>query len=414
MCEIAVLSNQFAHKDSREVAIDVFENVMDALTTSNRDGLGVVAVKHDSTTESFEYATYKQADPDLGQSYRDWFDRHDDAWRYVLHARAATAGTQSYANAHPLSTGACDQCEFDHVLHNGVVSKHREARSDLKRDGHQFTTKVDSEVIAHTVGSLPDSMDDHEQTDLSGSLNYFLFAEDGILARTERKYRVTDNFSVVCTSRDWLADHDRATVDDDEQQDYKRGFVLVTPDGDEPSLSFKRREKRTRVTGNSSTRTGGWGGSAGWAGRIKNRFGWASRQSSDSESKSERSADDTDADTTEQATDNSGFTWLGDNSQDDDDAGVTRDSKWGSRDSDTATKPDVEDAYLVAYNNTRVHADPFSPTKTSQAHRVYQDAHSQDVPALQFCDEHFCYHASTCPVCLSESRSKYQPSQHSY
>ncbi len=427
MCEIAVLSNQFAHKDSREVAIDVFENIMEALTTSNRDGLGVVAVKHDSEAESFEYATYKQADPDLGQSYRDWFDRHDDAWRYVLHARAATAGTQSYANAHPLSTGACDQCEFDHVLHNGVVSKHRKARHDLKREGHQFTTKVDSEVIGHTVGSLPDSMDDHEQTDLNGSLNYFLFSADGILARTERKYRVTDGFSVVCTRRDWLGDHDRATVTDDgEQQEYKRGFVLVTPDGDEPSVSLKRREKRTRVTTNSSTRSGGWGRSGGgWAGRIKSRFGLSSRQSSDSESESESeygSADDSesdgaDADRREQNAYGAGLTWLNDEDQDqddDDEAGVTRDSKWGSRDSDTATKPDFDDAYMVAYNNVRVHADPFSPTKTSQANRVYQNASSEDAPALHFCDEHFVYHASNCPVCLSESRSTYQPSQHSY
>jgi hypothetical protein len=362
MCEIAVLPNNFGFETDEESALETYTGAIEALAKQNRDGAGIVAV-HDEGSH-FEYDTFKRSEPEFGEEMESFLLSNRGAWRFVLHARAATHGTVSYPNTHPISTGACDECDFDYVVHNGVVSGEQEHRERLSDDGHEFTTKVDSEVIAHEIGSTPDELSEFEASDLGGSLNYFLFASDGILVRTESKYRVTPNFTVACTRRNWLDADDRAEVPDDgDESTFRKGWVLVTPG---PDIDFKHRQTQT-VTARSA---GSSSGVAGWP--------FASRMAQLATRWSGVGSDDGDeAEQTDAVADADHFR----ESVNDDD--------W---------QPDMEDTVIVSARSHRVHADPLTATRVPNP--GYRKGQGED---YEWCAEHAAYHLGLCPACRKDA-----------
>lgn len=224
MCEIAVL-------DPERANLSIIQQVAGKFHDEQGDGLGVLAVKQ-TDDETFEYETYCSTQPHW-QTLYTFLRRHvDDTWRFVIHGRYATAGAVNREGAHPISVD-CDSCEFDYVIHNGSIRNHETKRSELESEGHHFNTKVDSEIIPHEIGRLPEDVDNLTQTsfDFKGNLNYLVFSENGIFVHTARKYDVTDDFLMTCSRRDF---------DDAEELGFERSkstrWALVTPGEDGPEV----------------------------------------------------------------------------------------------------------------------------------------------------------------------------------
>ncbi|MBU0598309.1 glutamine--fructose-6-phosphate transaminase (isomerizing) [Patescibacteria group bacterium] len=65
----------------------------------------------------------------------------------IAHTRWATHGEPTIINAHPHV-----DCEgVIAIAHNGIIENYRTLRTLLKREGHNFKTETDTEVIAHLI-----------------------------------------------------------------------------------------------------------------------------------------------------------------------------------------------------------------------------------------------------------------------
>jgi len=238
MCEIAVCNPESCN-------LSIMHQIAAKFHAEQGDGLGVLAVKHNS--DGFEYETYKSTTPHW-QTLHEFMSRHlNDTWRFVIHGRFGTCGGVNRAAAHPIHVD-CDKCEFDHVVHNGSVRNHRSIRAGLIGAEHDFNTKVDSEILAHKVSELPESVADHGQStySFSGNLNYLLFADDGILIRVSKKYHLTDDVSMTCSRRSF------ENPDELGFERSKNEWMLITPAEGQPDVETKEytysrsRSKNTR------------------------------------------------------------------------------------------------------------------------------------------------------------------------
>lgn len=245
MCEIAVI-------DPEQYPIQATQQLAGLFHEEQGDGIGVVAIK--TGEAKFEYDTYKSTDPHWQTLYAFLNRNYDNSWRIILHGRNATSGDVNRTTAHPISVD-CPKCEFDHVVHNGSLNSHRKKRTRLRNKGHHVHTQVDSELIAHQISTLPDSIEDHRSSTYSmyGNLSYLVLSEDGILIRVEDKYELSEDFTMTCSAERWEdpEGYGFGATNDNE-------WMLITP-GLTPNIETKERTVRTVQTGTGR-------GSSAWSG----------------------------------------------------------------------------------------------------------------------------------------------------
>lgn len=89
----------------------------------------------------------------------------------IAHTRWATHGAPSDANAHPHTdcTGKIA------VVHNGIIENHLELREKLLRNGHEFHSETDTEVIAHLI-------EEHYEGDLPAAIRHTLIATNSLFS----------------------------------------------------------------------------------------------------------------------------------------------------------------------------------------------------------------------------------------
>src|SRR5207237_5655368 len=63
----------------------------------------------------------------------------------IGHTRWATHGKPTESNAHPHATDRLA------VVHNGIIENFRELRRELEKEGAEFRSETDTEVVAHLV-----------------------------------------------------------------------------------------------------------------------------------------------------------------------------------------------------------------------------------------------------------------------
>lgn len=191
MCEIAIIDpSEYSTVEIMEFAIQIYE--------SQRSSLGVALVYLED--DHFEYDVYRSTDPEM-EELGNFFAGLTDVHRVIIHGRMATHGATIDEHSHPLALD-CDECEIDYVVHNGIVGRNERAIEQFEENGHNLSTGVDSEMIAHQYGEIPERTDE-DPGFFDREPGFVLMNETEIYVHANRHYHLTEDLRMATTWQEW-------------------------------------------------------------------------------------------------------------------------------------------------------------------------------------------------------------------
>jgi predicted glutamine amidotransferase len=197
MCELAIIDpEEYRTQDILEASMNVYYAM--------QSSLGILVPR--KVDGGFEYGIYRAVDPDVDFLRGFIEDQKDDAFRFIIHGRLATTGSVIEEHAHPLKID-CDECDVDYLLHNGIIRNHYYDRLDHEEEGHAYSTEVDSEVIAHDHGGVPESFD-HGTLDYQHQPAYVLANDQRVFIHTNGNYSLNGDGCMAHTYRDFSPEID--------------------------------------------------------------------------------------------------------------------------------------------------------------------------------------------------------------
>jgi predicted glutamine amidotransferase len=180
MCEIAILGTG---DNSTAELFDAAQTIYSAM----QDSLGVVAL-HDRG-DTFEYSYGKWVEPEWDRVTQFIDTHYHDAAVFFIHGRLATTGEVTTDNAHPLEI-ECDECDVDLLMHNGVMRAWQQEKSRHEAAGCHYATDVDSEVIAHQYGGVPENYEDWDTPQYPNQPAYIMLNEKRAYIRSSKRYQL--------------------------------------------------------------------------------------------------------------------------------------------------------------------------------------------------------------------------------
>lgn len=183
MCEIAILRpSEYSVAALKEAALTLYRSMPHSL--------GLVSIRDPEDTDTFRYDVFKTIRNEP-EGLEDFLSsaKEKGAIRLVIHGRLATEGAVTVEHAHPLEID-CEECDVDYVLHNGMLSQYVWDKQDHEQEGHTYSTEVDSEVIAHSFGDVPDNFDFESEYNYQPA--YILMNEDRVYIHGRRYHLAKD------------------------------------------------------------------------------------------------------------------------------------------------------------------------------------------------------------------------------
>lgn len=251
MCELAlvnpsdmdVMVQEEENEDEDDDSVADWVEYIYSMYQQNPHGLGLVAIHTDGESFSYEREIFGGKDEsemvNIINDTIDFFYDNENAWRVAIHARLATCGEVCEKTAHPIDVD-CPKTDIDFVMHNGVVNQHQKRKKRMEDRGHEFKTEVDSELIPHDHGSIPDSIEDVEGTSLTGTLNYLLFTDERILVRSTSRYRDDSESFRMARKRK------REYLKGEDGVDFTSRWMLAKPDRTVETESITRYSYSSR------------------------------------------------------------------------------------------------------------------------------------------------------------------------